>query len=252
MSLYKTEAVVLASWDLGEADKIMAFLTKEYGKIRGVAKGARRQKSKFGASLEPMTLGELVYFKKERQDLAKINTFDIINPHQKLKDDFELFAASSYLAELLNVTLEEEAPVPDLFYLLLYILGFMGQGGSIPSLLRIFEIKLLKNLGYQPQLKNCLFCQEIPISAKTFFSWAEGGVVCESCRGKAKGYRRISPPALGFWRRALEIKLEHINRLTLSPYFKKELEELLENFIQYLYPRNLRSRELLREIEDRA
>ncbi len=249
MSLYQTQAVVLATWDLGEADKIIAFLTKEYGKVRGVAKGARRQKSKFGAALEPMTQGELVYFKKERQDLAKVNSFDIVNPHRNLKEDFKLFAACSYLAELLNVTLEEESPAPEIYSLLLATIGFLGQRGSVPSLLRIFEIKLLKSLGYQPQLNNCLFCQEEMLPQKSFFSWADGGVLCEHCKGRAKGFRKISPPALGFWRKALEIRLEQINRLTLSDYFKRELEELLENFIQYLYPRPFRSRELLRREE---
>jgi DNA repair protein RecO (recombination protein O) len=246
LSLYKTEAVVLASWDLGEADKIMAFLTKEYGKIRGVAKGARRQKSKFGASLEPMTLGELVYFKKERQDLAKINSFDITNPNLKLKDDFELFAATSYLAEFLNIALEEESPAPEIFALLLATNSFLAQGGSIPSLLRIFEIKLLKVLGYEPEMKQCLFCRQPPAGELTYFSWADGGIVCEGCKGRAKSFRRISPPALGFWRRGLEIRLEQMNRLTVSAYFKRELEELLENFIRYIYPRNFRSRELLK------
>lgn len=246
MSLFKTEAVVLASWSLGEADKIIAFLTKEYGKVRGVAKGARRQKSKFGAALEPMTQGELIYFKKERQDLAKINSFDIINPYQALKEDLQLFAASAYLAELLNIALEEESPSPEIFDLLIHTIGFLSQGGSTPSLLRIFEIKLLKTLGYQPQLNHCLFCQQPPAAEKSFFSWADGGLVCEHCQGRAKSLRKISPPALGFWRRALELKLEQMNRLNLSDYFKRELEELLENFIQYLYPRHFRSRELLR------
>lgn len=91
MPLYRTQAVVLRSMNLGDADKIVTLFTRDYGKVKVVAKAARRIKSRFGACLEPMTHLSLIYFGKEHQDLYRLNQCDIVHSFQKVREHPQKF-----------------------------------------------------------------------------------------------------------------------------------------------------------------
>src|SRR4029079_3755899 len=120
MPLHKTEAFVLRTYTLKEADKICVFLTRDQGKVRGVAHGARKIRSRFGSSLEPLTEVTLSYFQKEGQDLVSVSTCDILRSHfERGARDVETASAFSYLADLLSEFLPEHEANERLYRLVL-------------------------------------------------------------------------------------------------------------------------------------
>ena len=102
MPLYRTQAVALKSINLAESDRIITFLTENYGKIKCVAKGARKIKNQFWGSLEPMSQVNLIYFGKENQNLYRLNQTDIINSFQTVREDFEKIYTGIYFLELID------------------------------------------------------------------------------------------------------------------------------------------------------
>ena len=125
MPVQKTNAVVLGYYPLGEVDRIVVFYTKDFGQIRAVAKGASKTKSKFCGRLEIFTYGALVFFEKVNKDLHAINSFDIIESFQVLREDLLKMAYGSYIAELTQHIESLSVPNADMFDLLLGIMSMM-------------------------------------------------------------------------------------------------------------------------------
>src|SRR4051812_8421330 len=118
MSLVNTEAFVLRTYSLAEADKIGVFLTKEMGKARGVAHGARKMKSRFGSSLEPFTEVAITFFRKEGRELMSISNCEILRSHfHRAAQDVETASVFSYMAELLMEFLPDHEPNERLYRL---------------------------------------------------------------------------------------------------------------------------------------
>src|SRR5262245_14382931 len=156
MPLQKTEAFVLRTYALKEADKICVFLTKEHGKVRGVAHGARKLKSRFGSALEPFTEVALTYFEKEGRELVSISTCDIIHSHfERAARDVETASAFSYMAELLTEFLPDHEPNEKLYRLVVATLEAIEQEPNVTLVLRYFEAWLLKLVGFFPDLSRC-------------------------------------------------------------------------------------------------
>ncbi|MFQ5780403.1 MAG: DNA repair protein RecO, partial [Nitrospiria bacterium] len=119
MSLLSTRAIVLGSIKLGEADKLVTFFTTERGKLKGVAKGARRMKSRFGASLEPFTHCDLVVFEKGGEKLARINQSDILHSYQRLREDWRGIHSALLMTHLVQRMTPEGQPSRPIYRLLL-------------------------------------------------------------------------------------------------------------------------------------
>lgn len=172
MPLHETEAFVLRSYTLREADKICVFFTRDAGKIRGVAHGARKLKSRFGSSLEPFTEVELTYFEKEHKELVSVSNCEIIRSSFDLASRSETLAATQYLAELALEFLPDHEANERMYRLIGATLeALRGQTadqaataspppGNLDALLRYFEIWLLKFAGYFPDLRNCGTCDK--------------------------------------------------------------------------------------------
>src|SRR3989304_581303 len=132
MPLYLTEAVVLSSMDFGESDKIVTFYTISFGKLKGIAKGAKRSKKRFGINLEPFSLVTLHFFEKKEDSLVRVSACDLINPFQAIRDE--------------------------LFTLLTDFLGILEARGVKGDLLRVFEPRPLDRQDLKPNLPNCVIC----------------------------------------------------------------------------------------------
>src|SRR5215510_12057007 len=149
MSLHKTEAFLLRTYALKEADKICVFLTRDQGKIRGVAHGARKLRSRFGSALEPFTEVTISYFEKEGRELVSVSTCDILRSHfERGARDVETASAFSYMAELLNEFLPEHEPNERLYRLVLATLEAIDGERDISNILRYFEAWVLRLAGF--------------------------------------------------------------------------------------------------------
>lgn len=160
MPSVETEALVLRTYNFAEADKIVVCLTRSSGVVRGVAKGCRKLKSRFGAALEPFTLIKLSYHHKENQELVSFRNTEIVRSHFDLSSQAETLAALAYMGDLV---LEFSPPFEAndlLFRMVNACLEAMSEGeANLQVILRYFEVWLLKLEGYLSDVRRCGECQ---------------------------------------------------------------------------------------------
>jgi DNA repair protein RecO (recombination protein O) len=201
MPLHETDAFVLRTFTIKEADKICVFFTREAGKLRGVAHGARRLKSRFGASLEPFTEVSLVYFQKENKELVSISNCEIINSQFVEGLSSETLGVIHYLAELVIEFVPDHEPNEKIYRLIGATLDSLRRiGGPIPArsvgpgaakerdeklsaIVRYFEIWMLKLAGFFPHWKNCGACEKNLAGEAAVWLTNEGIPQCSACGG---------------------------------------------------------------------
>lgn len=247
--LYKTEAIVLRSMDLGEADRVLTVLTPRLGKLRVIAKGIRRTRSRLGGGLEPLSDVHLV--------LAVGRTFDVVtqaaleNPHLGLRDDLHSTAAAWYVAELVDRFCEGTADSHAAFVLLGQALAALDASpGSVSreTVARWFELHLLEASGFRPELSRCLECGADIGPAGNVFSPVAGGLIGPECAHEALGARPISPEALKVLRHLQRSELTEVLRLRLSTAVQREAERILHATVSAVLERELRSRDFLDQV----
>jgi DNA repair protein RecO (recombination protein O) len=182
MGLFETEAIVLRTFNLAEADKIVVCLTRQSGVVRAVARGARKLKSRFGAGLEPFTLINLSYYEKEGRELVSLSQAEIISSYFKLSRHSEAVAALSYLCELVMEFAPPHEPNEKLFRM---VSACIEAISVVPEewqlLVRYFEVWMLRLSGFWPDLRACADCgQGFGAEGKIFFN-AEFKLRCKSC-----------------------------------------------------------------------
>jgi len=183
MPLVETESLILKTYDLAEADKIVVLLSREHGILRGVAKGAKRLKSRFGSALEPFSTVRVTYFQKEVQELVKIQKIELIDSCFEAASDPDFLQKFSYLVDILVGALPPQDPNETLYRMLLACLkAGAGDPGSLGAIGLYFEIWLLKLTGYLPRWTNCRDCgrEFDPTEAAGLGSGYE--LYCGSCR----------------------------------------------------------------------
>lgn len=233
MSLQHTEAVVIGSLNLGEADRLITFYSLQFGKMKAVACGSRRLKSRWGRSTQLLTHCAIVFYEKKNSQLHRVKQCDIMKPFGGLWNDLKKLTAGLYMAELVAKIAPEGEENDELFYLIVQTLNLLEQGGDPDTGLRIFEIRLLSMLGYQPQIGHCVRCnRSIGNAPKSSFSPTRGGVICDNCLTHGRnGEMAVSAGSLQFLQQALRINLGKIGRLGVAKTLKPELKEMLHNYI---------------------
>ena len=158
MPLYTADALILRTYKLGEADRIVVFLTRDRGKKRGVAKGARRPRSRFAAALEPMTEARVAYFEKERRELVGLNYAEPVRSPLTLamKAVGDALGYIGYFAELLDEWAQEADADDRLFRLGASMLDALSAGAPVEPLARYFEYWLLRLQGVYPESRGSL------------------------------------------------------------------------------------------------
>src|SRR5262249_7263136 len=150
MLTHESEAVVLRQYPLSEADRIVVFFTREYGKVRAVAQGAKRLKSRMGGCLEPLNHIYLGFYLKEGGDLGRVRQCETIYAYLGRSPSLDRVYAFSYLAELVQELSQENYPNQHLFRLLLSVLEAASKAGTGESLIRYFELWALRLNGLLP------------------------------------------------------------------------------------------------------
>src|SRR5665648_118634 len=183
--LYKTEGIVLKSTEYEEADKIVTIYTKNYGKITAIAKGVRKTKSKFGSSLEILTLSIFLIHKGRNIDI--VSQTEILESFFTTSKEVIKFAFAGNCVELINKLTEEREVNVGLFNLLKEVLHYLRETND-PKLLNLsFKWQIMSILGYKPSLNYCCRCNKsIEDQKEMYFNIKEGGLVCNHCIVKHK------------------------------------------------------------------
>jgi DNA repair protein RecO (recombination protein O) len=193
MGLVETEGLVLKSYGLSEADKIVVFLTQEHGLVRGVAKGAKRMKSKFGGSLEPFSIVRLTYFQKEDRELVSIQQSEIVKSFFELAVQPHTFQKFAYLVELLSDFAPPSDPNERLYRMAKVCLETSDEHPEkLSQMIFYFELWLLKLGGYLPSWERCDICKREIGRAETANLQINFHIACQQCR-KSRGEWIIAP-----------------------------------------------------------
>lgn len=244
MPLYTSDALILRTYKLGEADSIVVFLTRDRGKRRGVAKSARRVRSRFTGALEPLTKVRVAYFEKERRELVSLNFVEPVrSPLSASLAD--ALTHVGYFAELIDEWAPEADPNEKLYRLGASVVEALADGAPVDPIARYFEYWLLRIQGVYPPHGACPRCGlqwETTGGAGAYLLESERLLVCSSCAPPAGGARppdlsgesmdflrtagRVSPDRLAElpWSTRAGRELESVHRLLISAHLEKELK----------------------------
>lgn len=244
--LYRCEAIVLGRMDFGEADRILTLYSRQHGKLRVIAKGARRPLSRLGPHLE--------YFSRSRLMLARGRDLDVVtgaeteDAHLAIRDDLDAYGHASHMVEVLNRLTEDRQENIAVYELLARSLRLLAEGVDPFHVTRHYEMALLGLLGYRPELYQCVDCQTRLDPAPHVFAASLGGFVCELCRAKVPGARVVSVDAQKYLRALGRGGLGATARLAVVPGLRVELEALLSDYLRHIAERDLGSLRVLREL----
>ena len=245
---YRTEAIIVRRTDFGEADRIVTLYTASYGKVRAVARGVRRPRSKLGGSLELFSHTEAQLARG--RDLDIITQAEIVRAYHHLRDDLWRTSLACYAAELVDRLNEVQQPNPPLFALLLDTLGYLDEGGPAEALvMRRFETQLLGLLGYLPELYHCTACSARLQPSRLYYSEASGGALCSDCGPGQQRARPVSVSAIKTLRLLAQKSLDVAARLQVSAATAAEVEELLQASVTYILERRPRAAEFLARLK---
>jgi DNA repair protein RecO (recombination protein O) len=244
MPLQSTDAIVIGGHDLSEADRIVVFYTQSGGKVRAVAEGARRLRSRFGGSLQLFSHGRLVYFERPNRTLHKVNEFGVIRSHHLLREDLDRMVVASVAVEAVAVGVEEGEASPELFRLLADALDLLEASPRPALVMQGYILHLLRLLGFLPELSECVRCRSAVAAADAGLSPSQGGLVCGRCRPSVSDTMASSAAALGFLRGASGSSLRLIDRATLGPQALQQVTDILHACLRHALGRTLRSQDV--------
>jgi DNA repair protein RecO (recombination protein O) len=240
--VYKADALILRTYKLGEADRIVVFLTRDRGKKRGVAKGARRPKSRYVGALEPLTRGEVAYFEREQRDLVRINYVDPVRS-PLLAQSGDALGHVGYFAELIDEWAQESHADERLFRLGASVVDAIAAGAPVDKLARYFEFWLLRLQGVYPALA-CIGCGA-RLTTGAVMPPRDQVYACVRC-APAGGGTDLSAGAMQFLSAAGAASPDRLDALTLSAAASRQLETAHRRLINMHLEKELKSARVLR------
>lgn len=244
---YKTNAIILRRSELGESDYLITAYTPTFGKVRAVAKGARKPASRQTGQVELYTLAHLVIHRG--RELHVINQAQTQEPYLALHEDLERSIYASHFAELLDLFTYEDENTPAAFDLISAALAWLCEPESdIKLTARYYEFQLLRVMGYEPALFDCVVSGEELVATSQYFCVSEGGVVA-AAHTAGLDVLPLSLAVFKILRHFSREKWQNVKTLRLETAHHAELERLLHSYLTYLLERQLKSADVLRKLK---
>jgi len=239
MPIRESEAIVLRGFPLGEADRLVSFLSRSYGRLRGVARGARRPRSRFGATLEPLSHIRVWFYERETRQLVRISQTELIESFLDAQRNFPASVALALIAEIAEAVLPEHEPSDPAFRLVLLAARTIRETGQVALPLAYFALWMIRLGGWLPSLEHCSNCGA-PFGAPGAWS-VPGGLACQNCR--LAGAPGVSSAALNAARRMVEERLDRLAKDDAAA--PEDLREFLLDLVEHHIERKLQSRAML-------
>jgi DNA repair protein RecO (recombination protein O) len=247
--LYKTEAVVLKRLDLGEADKIVTLFTPGLGKVRAVAKGVRKPKSRLAGHVELFAFSNMLLAMGRNLDIVAQS--ETIDPFRTVRADLWRTGHACYACELLDRLTAERSENYPAFRLLLTFLRWLDDGEPAELCLRAYEIQLLAALGYAPSIGVCVNCQTRLEPVVNYFNAQLGGMLCPACGARVGSAREVSVSAQKVLRVLQRGDIDTIRRLRISPELAQEIETTTRGAAAHVLEADLKSAAFLDTLRQR-
>jgi DNA repair protein RecO (recombination protein O) len=250
MALGKSTAVVIGSFPLGESDRIVSFFSRDFGKVRGVARAARRMRSRFGSALELLTLGELVFFDGGRGDLVQVDHFDIVHPFERTRGDLERLGQAAWMVECVARLTADRDPSATVYALLVRALQSVEAGAPPRRAATAFGLRCVDALGHRLRIDACVGCgrRGVPADAPIAIDVDGGGLTCAACAGRTRGAIRVDAGTLGALRRLRAMPWREAMGITLGTT-EAHVREIVDLHVARLAGQPVRAARFLREIE---
>lgn len=247
MSIHRTEAIVLNKRDFHETSIIANFYTRDFGKLSGLLKGIREDPAKFASNLEQFSLNEIIFYRKKNSALHLITQADKKNNFDGIRQNMVKVGMGSLIIELLGAVMACEDKNEDVFDLSLACLTELQTTNNPDKVMTIFKIKMLALSGFKPHFDSCVSCGD-KILGQSKFSLMLGGLLCSRCYQKDLSSRSIF--------RGTVASILHIERndiksnlnLGMNPQIKKELDLILNAFLNFHLERELKSQKVLNKL----
>jgi DNA repair protein RecO (recombination protein O) len=246
MPLRETEAIVLRTYRLGEADKIASLLTRQWGRLRAVATGAQRPKSRYGGTLEPLSYVRLWLFERENRELLRLNSAELLESFFDMQKDYRLQVAAQYVAEVSERFLPEREVNERAFRLLLAVLRGMKHGGEVNRPLLYFNYWLLRLGGLLPELEQCATCGRPLGEEAGYYGPGSEGLLCAACR-PSHADQALSAQARRTALSGCQLTLDRWLVGEKAPAGVREARRFLEELIESHVEKKLVTRPLLAE-----
>jgi DNA repair protein RecO (recombination protein O) len=242
MPARETEAIILKTFPLGEADRLVSFFGRTSGRIRGVAGGARRLKNRYGSSLELLSHVQLWYVEKETRDLVRIQQCELLESFNKAQSDYALSTGLAAVSEIAERVLPEQEVSDSMFRLLLLTAREVDRRGEWTLPLSYFAYWTVKLGGWMPPLDRCAVCGKWFGEAPAFQSVLFDGLHCSDCR--RSGMKPVSAAGREFGSRFAG-KLEELSVHANDQVPLREFRDAMLDWIELHTERKLFTRELL-------
>ena len=246
MPLYETEAIVLRSYKLGEADRIVSLFTRDFGRVRGFAGGARRRKSRFGGSLEPLTHLRVWFYERENRELVRLNSTEVVESFIEIQKDYAVQVAAQYVAEVCDHFLPERESNERVFRLILHVLRGLSQPDHWESTLAYFSAWILRLGGVLADLEECSRCRRPLGGAAAYYGESWEGLCCARCR-EGQGGRQLAAAARALCRSTQGQTLEQWRRSNPDREKSRDLRQFLDWQIESHIERKLVTKQFLNE-----
>lgn len=244
----RVEAVVLRHQDWGEADRLLVLFTRQAGKLRVVAKGVRRIKSRKAGHIEPFTRVALMLAKG--RDFWIVTQAEAQDSYLPIRESLIKTGYASYVVELVDRFTSEEDPHVQVYQLLVDTLQRISSEEDAFTALHYFEIRLLDWVGFRPQLFECVRCGNEIQAEDQFFSAEMGGVLCPKCGPAMPFTRPVSMSVLKYLRHYQRSSYQDAQRAQVPVAVRSEIETLMNFYLVFLLERGLNSPHFIKEVRN--
>ena len=247
---YRSEAIVLRRSNFGEADRMLTLFSKEFGKIRALAKGARKPQTRKTGHVELFMRSNFMFARGKNIDI--ITQAELVEAYQSIRTDLVRTTYASYAVELIDHLTAEADRDLQKYSLLSDALEWFATARDLMLTARYYELRLLAVAGFQPQLFHCVSRGEPIEEQDQYFSAEAGGLLCPDCRSVDAGARSISAPAVKVLRYLQSRPWETVMKLQLREELNRELETVMHYYLSYILERSLKSVDFLRRLRREA
>ena len=249
MPIHKTEVLVLNKWDFRETSLIVNFFSRDFGKMSGLLKGIKKEPAKFASTLEHFSHNEIVFYKKINSALHLVSQCDIKDNFSLIRQNISKVGVASFMMELIDAVMAEEDANPEVFDLATTCLSELQVNDNPEKIMTIFKIKMLAFSGFKPHFDSCVSCGD-RVNTHSKFSFVLGGLLCARCYQKDFKARSIF--------RGTVASVLHIEKndfrsnlnLGMNPQIKKELNIILNAFLNFHLEKELKSQKVLNKLDN--
>jgi DNA repair protein RecO (recombination protein O) len=229
MASYKTKAIILSRLNLGESDRILTLFSPAKGKIRAIAKGSRKTKSKFSGHTELFTLCDFIISTGKNLDI--ITDSELISNFLAAKPDMENVKTAYFMAEVINKLLPDEQPNEDIYNLFLWCLESLNSD-RINLIRLIFVARILKILGIYPELSKCVKCEIKPDPETLYFSKEAGGITDKGCSLHFPDAIKVNSDMIKLWRYLADSNFSELQKIKPSAILVSTVSDLALEYLK--------------------